>query len=635
MADLETAKRPQQLDQSAVGSPDPDEKGSIASVPLEPAPGAPTYKSRGVIGVEAIARAAQNSPSGRKYLYLLGALIYGLSWISAMARSVTASFSVYATSDFKSHSSGLATLSIATGIISSVCLPFLAKAADVFSRPGVYSVCLVAQVVGYIIILKSPTLAAYVVGNVCTTVGSSGFVLLNSILIADLTPLKWRGFAQGFMTTPFLATVWFTSEIVAALSTGSKWRWGYGMFAIIFPALWAPAIAVMFWLERRAIKAGLVDVDIARKGIDDTVVDAAVIPHEPEQPFLKRCMRVFQELDTFGLILMGFGWSLLLLPFSLKTGAKGDWSNPSLIAMLAVGSLCLLTFPIYEWKLAKYPSAPARILRNRTFVTAVIIDFVYMLSAYLQILYLPSYVYIVTDVDAKHWNYFNNVLNCSLCGCGVIAGLILRYTHRYKAAQIVGLIVHIIGYGLLVDKNGVRDYPRLIMSQVLSGAGSAFSTIGSQVGSQASVPHQDVALTISLLSLWSSIGASIGNAVAAQYWGGHMPANLREFIPASVNDTQIQEFFLAITTIKAYDYDSDVRQGAIKAYEKTVYPLWAAALGVSFVSLIAACFQKNYYLGKAQNAFDNKNTAGNVVENEPELVAKPTGWRRALRFWDL
>ena len=48
----------------------------------------------------------------------------------------------------------------------------------------------------------------------------------------------------------------------------------------------------------------------------------------------------------------------------------------------------------------------------------------------------------------------------------------------------------------------------------LQGIGSALSTMGNQVSSQACVPHQDVALAIASLLLWSSIGASIGSAVS-------------------------------------------------------------------------------------------------------------------------
>lgn len=94
----------------------------------------------------------------------------------------------------------------------------------------------------------------------------------------------------------------------------------------------------------------------------------------------------------------------LLLPFSLYGGADGGFKNRSLIAMLSIGSACLVAYPIYEWKFATFPSMPSRVLLNRSFVTAVVINFVYMLAAYLQLLYLSSYVYVVTDINVRNWN---------------------------------------------------------------------------------------------------------------------------------------------------------------------------------------------------------------------------------------
>lgn len=130
-----------------------------------------------------------------------------------------------------------------------------------------------------------------------------------------------------------------------------------------------------------------------------------------------------------------------------------------------------------------------------------------------------------------------------LCSFGVVAGLIMRYTHRYKFLQLTGLSIKIIGYGLLVDKRGVRSLARLTMAQLLTGMGGAFSVVGSQVSSQGSVPHQDVALVIALLSLWTNIGASIGSAIASAVWTHAMPINLRNFVPASVNDTEVMNMF--------------------------------------------------------------------------------------------
>ncbi|GAA6061195.1 hypothetical protein JCM10212_001516 [Sporobolomyces blumeae] len=615
-----------------------DDKRSLSSEASAPQHGPesdnPTFKSRGVIGVEAMARAAASSKQGRYSLYALAVLIFLLQWVAAMASSMTGSLSVFATSSFQQHSSGLSALSVATSIIGSVCLPFLSKLSDVFGRPHVYLVCMTLQVVGYIISLKSPTLAAFVVGSVFSQIGSSGFDLLNTIIMADLTPLKYRGLAMGILSSPYLVTTWYTSEIVEALSNNGQWRWGYGMYAIIYPVIWIPACALMFWLERRALKQDLVNVEAARHGVDDPT--SSLVKQPADKSLWRKVVQVYEEVDTIGLILLGFGWSLLLLPFSLYGGAKGGFHNESLIAMIAVGSVCLLTYPLYEWKFAKYPSMPKRIVFNRSFNTAVLINVVYMIAAYLQVLYLSSYVYIVTDISVRNWNYFNNVQTMGLCGVAIIAGALFTATRRFKFWQIFGLGIRTIGYGLLVDKNGVHNYARLIMSQFLSGAGSAFSSLGSQVAAQASVPHQDLALVCSLLLLWSSVGAAIGEAVAGQYWGSHMPTNLRKYLPASVNDTEVQSFYDDITTIKAYEFGSVVREGATKAYEVTVYPLWTAALGISFICIIAACFQKNYFLGDSQNSYDHKDAAGRVVDDDlDDVVERKTLTQKILRFWDL
>lgn len=582
-----------------------------------------------------MARYAASSKKGKYCLYTLGVLIYLLQWVAAMASSMTGSLSVYATSSFQQHSSGLSALSVATSLLGSTALPFLSKLSDVFGRPQVYAVCMVLQTIGYVISLKSPTLAAYIVGNVFSQIGSSGFDLLNTVLMADLVPLRYRCLAMGLLSSPYLVTVWYTSEIVAALSTDDKWRWGYGMFAIIYPVIWTPACFCMFWLERRALKEGLINVDAARLGIDDS--RAELVAKVEEKTLRQKLITVYEEVDLIGLLLLGFGWSLLLLPFSLYGGAKGGFHNRSLIAMIAVGSVCLIAYPIYEWKFAKYPSMPKRILYNRSFNTAVLINVVYFIAAYLQVLYLSSYVYIVTDISPRNWNYFNNVQNMGLCGVAIIAGLLMTATRRFKMWQIFGLVIRSVGYGLLVDKNGVHSYGRLVMSQLLSGAGSAFSSLGSQVASQASVPHQDLALVCALLLLWSSVGGAIGEAVAGQYWGSHMPGNLRKYLPASVSDEEVTSFYEDITTIKEYDFGSAVRVGASKAYEVTVFPLWSAALGISFICIIAACFQRNYRLDERQNAYDSKDTSGRVVADpaDRDVVESKTLKQKLFRFWDL
>ena len=161
------------------------------------------------------------------------------------------------------------------------------------------------------------------------------------------------------------------------------------MFAIIMPVALGPAVVVLIYLDRKAHKHGIVNMsssnaerraasDIAEKdGVDAPhgIVVAAAAPKE--QTWTQSLLRNLEEIDAVGLILLGFGWSLLLLPFSLKAYAKHGWRNESLIAMMVVGGVLLIAYVVYEIKWAKMPSAPRRLVFNKTFVMAIIIDSFY------------------------------------------------------------------------------------------------------------------------------------------------------------------------------------------------------------------------------------------------------------------
>lgn len=257
-------------------------------------------------------------------------------------------------------------------------------------------------------------------------------------------------------------------------------------------------------------------------------------------------------------------------------------------------------------------------------------------------------------------------------------------------------------------RQGVHDTARLVISQVFIGIGGSFSVVASQVASQASVPHQDVALAISLLSLWTQIGVSIGSAIASGVWQNRMPGNLRMFLPASVDDATVALYFQGtsakpdITRSSLYAcqnlalplrYHSDQGSAArvarasrsyhrlrvrspIETYHslpastdhrpprqshrRTCYPLFAGALALSFIPLVAACFQQNYLLGNgeysqppsssllssslakppsnpiaAQNMYDGMDVQGEPTgEHLPENQAPKSKLQKLLSFWD-
>ena len=148
----------------------------------------------------------------------------------------------------------------------------------------------------------------------------------------------------------------------------------------------------------------------------------------------------------------------------------------SIIAMFATGAALWFVFIGWEWKFAKYPIMPKRVL-NRSLICSCVIDFVcpfppllspslpppsrpttlsaptvtripdrqfYFLSYYVAGTYWLSWVYVVKDWDTKSYTMFSNILTVGLCFFGIIAGLLQRYFHRYKVIQLVGLFLRLM-----------------------------------------------------------------------------------------------------------------------------------------------------------------------------------------------
>lgn len=567
-------------------------------------------QSRGVAHIEAIRDTMLHVSSGTKVKVLLCASILVCAWVLVLDSSTTYAYEPFATSSFGKHSM-IGTVTIARTIIASICRPIIAKIADLTSRPHTYILVVTLYTVGYIISAAAQDITAFSAGQVLAGIGFAGIDLVNSLIVADLTPLKWRGLLTSFLATPYLINTWFAGLISDAI-VKRNWRWGYGMFAIMIPVVIFPAIGVLLWLDRRAQKHK--KLALATSKLKQNI-----------GPIVKRTWvnivwAALIEIDVLGLLFLGFGFSLLLLPFSLASGASNGWKNPSLIAMMIVGGLLLITYGVYEVYYAPIPSMPRRVLLNRTFIMSVCIDVVYLLAGQIGDLYLSSYVYVVTDLSTQNWTYFNNTLTMALCGFGVVAGVIMRITHRYKYMQVAGLAVKIVGYGLIIRPKGtVPNLVSLVMNRLLIGTGGALSVVASQVAAQASVAHQDLSLAMSLLSLWSNMGGAVGAAVAAAVWQRDLPGYLNEFLPSNSTDL-VPTLYGSFAAIKEYPELSPIRQAGIKSYSYATHDFFIIALSLSFIPLICACFQTNYFLGNTLNAVDVDPETG---KKEPVEVEEP------------
>lgn len=238
----------------------------------------------------------------------------------------------------------------------------MAKISDVFGRLEAFSISILLFVIGYIQQAASNNVKTYAAAQIFYAAGSTGLQILIQVFIADTTNLEWRALFSSLPDLPFLYTAWIGSIIAESITKHTTWRWGYGIWAIVLPIAFLPLALSLFLNQRKASKLGILPES----------------PYKGERPWAVM-KHLWYDLDFFGLLLLCAAISLILLPLTLAATARGGWSNPSIIAMLVIGCVCLLAFPFWERssKLAPKAFFPRDLFKQRTVVAGVAIAFFY------------------------------------------------------------------------------------------------------------------------------------------------------------------------------------------------------------------------------------------------------------------
>jgi MFS family permease len=271
------------------------------------------------------------------------ASIYLIAYVYSLASATTASYLQIATSAYEEHAL-LGTITIVNAVVSAAGQPFVAKLLDLSSRPAGYAGGIFFYILGFIVVASSKSIQAVAGGQVLSTIGTTFINLAQAVIVSDLTSLRNRALLQACLSVPWVLNAFvagFITEGIAAY-TADGWRWGYGMFCLVVAVLSGPAIGILFWGDRRAkpingesCHSHILRLDLYPRGctvvsrfrsysslrsVDETFA-------APSGTFAHRVYHVIHRIDLAGLLLFSLGFGLLLVPFSLATGADGGYSN--------------------------------------------------------------------------------------------------------------------------------------------------------------------------------------------------------------------------------------------------------------------------------------------------------------------
>ncbi|KAK8214020.1 major facilitator superfamily domain-containing protein [Phyllosticta capitalensis] len=541
-----------------------------ANIRIDPAEHEQNGASRpiGVAKVEAVQ--ALYGKYGKYFLWFgLGMIMIGFE----LDNSLVYTYQNYSTSSFNSLSI-LGTLSTAGTIVTAIIKPPIAKISDVIGRGETYLITISFYLLSYILCASAKDINTYAAGYVFYQVGQSGTSILDSIVFSDVSSPRWRGFVIGISFTPFLIMPWISAFIVDDVTkpTGIGWRWGIGMFAIIMPIAAGPLIATILYFSRKAKKAGFV-------------------------PEVKISLWEFCSLiDLGGMILLCGGFAMLLLPFTLAASTPGKWSTPWVDVLIALGVVFLILLVPYEKFVAKHPVVPTHYGKSLTIVLACTLAGIDQIGFAAQHTYLYAWATVAHNYSARDATFLNYTNGVTECLAGIVAGIIMYKTRRYKWLIMFGVIVRCIGYGVMIRLRGAHNSTaELFVVQLIQGVGSGFIQQIALVAAQVEVPHSELAQISALVLLITFLGSAVGSCVAGGIYTNEFKVFLRKYLGADTPQSTIDSVYDSITgTLPAWG--SSEREAINLAYSEVMKKITIVGFAVAVPLLLCAWFLPNVEL---------------------------------------
>ncbi|KAL1408004.1 hypothetical protein Q8F55_004801 [Vanrija albida] len=478
-------------------------------------------KSKGVVEMESL--------QGRLTPVLLGIL-----YVTFMVLAYSLSLNQYTSSAFLnygvSYSFGKhslqATIGVVTSVFQAMSQPPIAKLADVFGRVPAYIGCVVLYVIGYIIVASSQSIVTYAVGNSIYILGITGLFLLQNIIISDISSLRNRYWWTLFPSIPGAINAFVSGDLVASLmSRGDKtkqWRWGFGIFIILTPAL---AFPIVFTLWRATRPSP--EVAAAQKA-------AKVARNEGlsfQQRFVRGVKDFFWQLDFIGLALFVVGFGLLFVTVTIANSKTAKWSDAHSIAQMVVGGVVIILFVLWERFWAPHPLLPFALLKRKTVIGCVLIALWSPMAGRITAGYLFTFLQVAANQSVLSTQRITSFPTVAGTVSAIIGAGVARYFRVLKPIIIAGFVIQVLGSGLMIRyRTSTNSQGELAVVQLIRGFANGLIPFPTQALIQAAAPHEHMAAVTAAWLVVYYLSGGIGSAIGGAMWTNIVPNKLDQYL---------------------------------------------------------------------------------------------------------
>ena len=387
------------------------------------------------------------------------------------------------------HYSWVATAAM---LVSAVSVPIVGKLSDLYGRRSFYIGGLVVFMVGSIVCGFSVDFWMLVLGRCIQGLGMGTLMPLSQTIIGDIIPARQRGKYQGYMGAIFGVT-----SVAGPLAGGFitdvlGWRW---LFFATLPLGVLALVVIARFLH---------------------------IPHERREA----------RIDYLGIATLTPSLVAILLATSFG-GTSYAWNSPQVIGLFAFGAVGLAAFVLVELRAAE-PILPLRLFRNSIFTYANVAAFTIAMVMFGSIIYIPVFAQGVMGVSATESGLILLPLMLGLVLVGIVAGVMVTRTGRYKEIMLVGVIVMAAGVGLLTRLTVDSTRLELASAMAVFGIGLGLAMQLYTLVVQNAVTRRDLGVATASTQFFRNVGSTVGIAIFGSIMTGGLAAAIASHLPESI-----------------------------------------------------------------------------------------------------